>query len=127
MMPSVSRVRYQHTLAVGKMECACLHVLYIDLSHCLMMLCGMMFGEVVCKVSGTWSPKYDELSLVYTVSNPVKTHVYCFCLLDFDIVVGNPCGSGVVSDDWSGLLFMAKLFKGITFRDGFLTVDKEAS
>ena len=93
MIASVSRVRYQHTLAVGKMECACLHVLYIDWSHCLMMLCGMMFGEVVCKVSGTWSPKYYELALVYTVSNPIEAHVYGFCSLDFDVVVRNPAGS----------------------------------
>jgi hypothetical protein len=72
----------------------------------------VMLREIISFVETALSPVYGKLALTSTVSNPVKSHVDCFCSLLLDGGVGDAGGSGVVSGNWSGGLGMAKFFQG---------------
>ena len=68
--------------------------------HQLMMFSRMMLGDVVGQVGFSWFPVHLELVLFDSVSDPVKPHVNGLGSLNFNIVIGNPTGSGVVDKDW---------------------------
>ena len=56
---------------------AVLHVKVLG-AHALVMGCGMMFCEVVCKFFTSRSPKDMKMVLVNAIAYPVETHVNGF-------------------------------------------------
>ena len=89
---------------------AVLHVKVLG-AHALVMGCGMMFCEVVCKIFTSRSPKDMKLVLVNAIAYPVEAHVNGFGALLFDVVVCNPCCGGVINLNWSGGLRMSHFFQ----------------
>jgi hypothetical protein len=62
-----------------------------------MMCGGMMLGEIISKVGGSWSPVNIELFLCYAILDPVESHIHCFGFLLFDLFVGKTVCGGVVN------------------------------
>ena len=65
-----------------------------------------MLAVIVCKVSGTWAPVNDKLSLVLLVLHPVKSYINCFWHALFYCFVRKPTAvvlftaSGVKNWGW---------------------------
>jgi hypothetical protein len=57
-------------------------------AHETMVTRGVMFRVIVAEVFGAWSPIYEELSLLFTVFEPVESHVQGLGAFLFDGVVG---------------------------------------
>lgn len=55
--------------------------------HSSMVLCRMMFGEVISFVANAWFPIDAKLVLRFPIIQPVKTHVHTFGFLLFDFAV----------------------------------------
>ena len=88
----------------------------------------MVLGEVVTMVVGSLKPVDFELSLGYSVLDPVESHVHCLGSLDFDALVGKSIGCGVVSGDSSGCsLFSSHFSKDIAHVCCFLAIVEEGS
>ena len=65
----------------------------IDWSHLDVMRRVMVFRVVVGKVCFTWGPFDGQLALVYSVWDPMESHVHCFGPLEFVVTVGKATGS----------------------------------
>ena len=89
---------------------AVLHVKVLG-AHALVIGCGMMFCEIVCKIFTTRSPEDMKLILVNAIAYPVETHVDSFGALLFDMIVCNPCCSGVIHLNGSGGLRVPHFFQ----------------
>jgi hypothetical protein len=70
---------------------------------------GKVLGEVVNVVFCVWAPYDLMLTLLGSVSEPVKTHVDCFRLALFDGVIEDSFGTLVVSSKHCGRLGVAQL------------------
>lgn len=90
------------------------------------MFARMMFGGIIAQIQCTWGPINMELALADAVFDPEESHVHGFGALLFDGVVGNAVGCGIVGGERSGTLFVAKFFKGDSFRDSLLAIEKES-
>ena len=53
----------------------------IDRAHELMMRRGVMLRNVISEVSAPWLPEYLKLALVYSIPDPIESHVNCTGLL----------------------------------------------
>ena len=71
----------------------------------------MMFGSIVGSVLGYWAPVVSELALGFTAAEPMESHVHCLGATRLDVIGDHTKGSAVVSLDWCGRLFVARLFK----------------
>ena len=90
-----------------------------------MMRGGMMFGEVVGEVFGSWRPVNDELLLLDAIFDPVETHVHGSGAALFHRVVDDAGCCGVVGFDWRGWLRVAELFERGAHGGGFGAVEEE--
>ena len=81
------------------------------LTHMPVVHRGMVFGEVISSIVGTFVPKHVEEFFVLLVAQPVQLHVPSFGLSHLHVSVDKPCGGAVVCSDWRGLqLGMSHLF-----------------
>ena len=84
----------------------------VDGSHDTMVGSRMVFGVVISEVLEAAIPVDEELALVDAVLNPEVSHGHSFGTTQFDGVVSDASGGGVISLDGSGALGVAKGFKG---------------
>ena len=70
-----------------------------------MMFNGVMFGGIVSKVGVAWAPVNIELSLFYSVHNPVEAHVHGFRHFLLDGLIGYANSCGVIYLDRRGRLW----------------------
>ncbi len=68
---------------------------------------GQGFGEEVCEVVSAVAEDDVEVALGYSVLYPVESHVHGFGALQFDGLVTDANGRGVVAEDGGGRLGMA--------------------
>ena len=59
------------------------------------------------------------------ILEPVESHVYGFCFLLFDGIIGDAIGSAVVGVNRCGRLRIAEFNEGETKRDGESSIEKE--
>ncbi len=78
----------------------------------LMMGGGMVFCEIVCVVGTAWLPENVKLALPDLVPDPIELQVDGLGLFLFYSVIGNANSSDVVSLEWCGWLWVAKLVQG---------------
>ena len=98
-----------------------------DWAHELVMRGSMMFGNVVRQVSCAWAPVYMELFLVYSILNPVESHINSLGLLNLDVVVGNATSRRIVDLDWCWSLLVSHFIEGCTEHGCFFHVCEESS
>jgi hypothetical protein len=96
-------------------------------AHELMMCGGVVFGVVITLVVGARAPVDEKLSLIDSITNPIKSHVHGAGSALFDGVTGDPGCCGVVCFDGCGWLRMAEFVKGGAEDSGFLSIDEEAT
>ena len=65
-----------------------------------------MLADVVTPISGSRGPIYQEHILLDSITDPVKSHVDCFCSFLFEPRVGKADGRRVVDLDRGGWLGM---------------------
>jgi hypothetical protein len=70
-----------------------------------------MLGKVVGEIVFTSTPINNELTLLDSVADPVKAHVYGFGSTLFDCFVGDASGACIVGLDGCCSLQMAHFFK----------------
>ena len=100
----------------------------VDWSHLDVMRCVVVFRVVVGKVCFSWGPFDGQLALVYSVRDPMESHVHCLGAFQLVVTVGKATGSGIVSGDFGGArLFMAKLLQNLSDEDSFLAIVEEGS
>ena len=99
----------------------------IKRAHCLVVVNRVLFGVVVSQVLASRGPMIVELLLGLTVTEPMEPHVHCFGADLFAGAFGNGNGSGIVSLNGSGLLWMAHVFQGNPNGDGFCGSNVEGS
>ena len=68
-----------------------------------------------------------ELALVGAASAPVEAHVHGLKLFASDVERDDAKRSCVVRLHWRRGLFVPHLFKGVSYRDGFVAVDEECA
>ena len=66
----------------------------------------MILGVVAAKVSDTWMPVDEELTLACAIAYPIKVHVDCFRSFLLDGVIGKSVGGRVVDLDCSVRLWV---------------------
>jgi hypothetical protein len=96
-------------------------------SLALVMRSGKVLREIVCEVGAAWGPVHIKMFLLYSVTDPVVSHVNGSRSLLFDRVVGNAIGSRVVGADWCGRLGMAHVKESLAENGAFFAVDKKGS
>jgi len=69
----------------------------------------MGLREVICNFSCTWSPVDSVVALFYAILYPEIPHVDCFAAFEANRLIGNPFGSGVVSDNGGCRLGVSKI------------------
>ena len=84
-----------------------------------------MFGPVVGQISGARAPLDTILALVDSVPDPIKAHVHGFGPGLLYGVIGDPVGSGVVSDELCRSLWPAEFCECGANRDSMFAVDEE--
>ena len=83
----------------------------------------MVFGVIVAEVFGSRTPVNEELFLVYSVFDPVESHVDGFGSFMFDCVIREAFGGGVVHLHGGWWLRMTDLFQGGSNGDCLLAID----
>ena len=78
----------------------------IFMSHELMVLSGMVFGEVISAIQFGFAPIHVILALSDAIADPIEAHIDGFGPLLFDGVIGEASGGGVVGFDGSGWLYV---------------------
>ena len=96
-------------------------------THCLMVLRGVMLGEVVSSIVSTGFPLDVKLRLSLAILEPVETHVHGFGAPLLDFLVDNTGGSLVVGDEWSARLGKAEFGESEAKRKRFGGVDERPS
>ena len=86
-----------------------------------------MLGVVVSEVLYAGFPVDVELVLVYTVTDPVESHIDGFGPSLFDGVVDDAGGAGVVDLDWCGRLRPSHFKKGGADRACILGIVKTSA
>ena len=82
---------------------------------------GVMFCVIVRPVMLTWFPNELDLVLLYTIFEPVVTHVPCLRFLGLDELGKKISRSVVVGNDWNaarGLRMLENVLKDVTNGDG---------
>ena len=85
--------RDQHTPAVCSIPEDVLNggqvlgLVQVDWSHEFMMCRRVVFGKVISKVGFAWFPIHIKMSLIDSVSYPVKSHVDGFGSLYFNVII----------------------------------------
>ena len=72
-----------------------------------------MFGEVVCEIIGTFSPVYEKMTLLDTVTNPIETHIHCFGAALFYGVVADAGSACIIGLDGGRGLWVAHVVEDI--------------
>jgi hypothetical protein len=70
-----------------------------------------MFGEVVCEIIGTFSPVYEKMTLLDTVTDPIKTHIHGFGTALFYGVVADAGSACIIGLDGGRWLWVAHVSK----------------
>ena len=78
----------------------------VDRSHVHVVCRGVMLGEVVSQVSGSWLPVNVELALFHSVFEPIEAHVNGFGSFLFDGISEDANTCLVVSAQWRSWLGM---------------------
>ena len=100
-------------------------VMHVFIAHLLMMVHGMVLGEVVGQVVHAWLPFDGEQIQVHLIPDPVVPHVDGLGLFLFHGAVGDADRTRVVTDDERGLLLVAKVGENVTDTGGFAANEKE--
>lgn len=79
--------------------------------HIFMMFGRMVLGVAICNVSASRGPQDAELFLIYSIADPVESHINSFGALLFDCAIHDACGHRVISGDWGGGLWVAHFGK----------------
>ena len=82
----------------------------VERSYLDVVFGGMVFGDVVAKVFGTWVPKDTHVFVGDLVDDPKIAHFHGAGSLAFDSVIGDANGGGVVTVNGRGRLGMAHFF-----------------
>ena len=77
-----------------------------------------MFADLVSIVTAAWAPVDQKLVLTDPVTDPVKTHVKCFCRLSLNPIIGESNSSCVIYLDRGGRLGMSELCESNAEREG---------
>ena len=93
-------------------------------AHEAMMGWWVVLCEVVGLVVGAGAPVEVEFLLLYSVFEPVVSHVDGFGSALFDSVVGDACSGSVIGSDWSWWLGMTEFFKAGTNGASIFTIKK---
>ena len=86
-----------------------------------------MFGEVVTEVFTFGLPVDKEVTLFYTVSNPVESHVYCLGIFLIGGVIRNSGSTVVVCLHRHGRLGMTKLIQDGVNGDCLFCIEEECT
>ena len=86
-----------------------------------------VLSEIISVIVGSFSPMYKELTMLYSVFDPVKPHIHCFGSTLFNSVVADAGSASVVGLNWSCGLWMAHLVEGGAQSACFLGVEEEGS
>ncbi len=86
-----------------------------------------MFCKVISKVRGAWVPVDLELFLCDAILDPIKSHIYGFGFLLFDMFVCKTISHGVVGLNRSGWLWVAQVFKSLSHWSTLLGMVENAS
>ena len=93
-----------------------------------LMIKGVVVScATIGKIVGTRGPKDPELTLSFTVAEPVVPHVHGFGFALDDGVISNPNCGGVITLDGIFGLRPTNLDKGLTKLDHGFGADEEAS
>ena len=68
----------------------------------LVDLDGMVVGQVISMVGGSWCPEDAKLLLFDAISKPIKVHVNGLGMTLSDGVIADSFGGFVVGLDWCG-------------------------
>ena len=71
----------------------------------------MMLVPIVGIILFAWPPIKFKFFLAFSVAQPVKDHVHCFCSLCLNFSIDYCVGHGIVGVDWVGRLFVPQLFE----------------
>ena len=97
-------------------------------AHLDVVCCVVMLSVVVSKVGVSMGPFNGELTLVDSITDPVKPHVHRLRAFQFVVTVGKATGSGIVSGDFGGArLFMAKFLEDLPKEHCLLAIVEEGS
>ena len=94
-MHGLSGIRYKRWNEQGKWWYELSEVTHVKIngSYLDMMRRVVVFCVVVGKVCFSWGPFDGQLALVYSVWDPMESHVHCFGPLEFVVTVGKATGS----------------------------------
>jgi len=87
----------------------------------------MVFREVVCQVFRSFLPVDSKLPLMDTIMNPIKSHVNCFQLSLFDLIVYNAVHDCIIHLDGCCWLWVAQCFKCCMEHCAILCIIEESS
>ena len=93
----------------------------------LVMVRGMVFGDVISAILFAGFPVDKKLALANTIADPVEAHVNCLGSLLFNCIVDNASGSAVVGLERGRRLFVAEFFECNAVRASRLGVVEEAT
>ena len=96
-------------------------------THKLVVCRSMVLRHIVCHVCCSRSPVNGELALLYTVSEPVETHVDCLGAFLFDCVIKDAHGAFIVGLEGCGRLGMAQVAERLSDGAGVLGVQESRS
>ena len=93
-------------------------------AHATVVRWGVMLCKIVREIFSSFSPVNVELSLAFTILQPIETHVDGFGTSLFHSVVGNAGGTIVVDLDWCGGLGMSHFDENNADHDAFFGVEE---
>ncbi len=79
-------------------------------THCSVVVRGMGFGKIISQVRLTRTPEDDIVTVGYSITYPVISHVNRLGTLEADGLVGNTVRGGVIGDYWGCVLRVTKVF-----------------
>jgi hypothetical protein len=87
----------------------------------------MMLNKIAIHIGVARRPTYIELVLFNPVFDPVESHVHGFGALLLDCVIDDSVCSGVVSFEFSGILFVSHFRKSCACASAFFSIEKDGT